>query len=141
MKGAESVEVTTVSDAGQAQAVFMQGKLVFLRPVEDADADALYRWGNDPELRVLTGSEPDCWDHGYGTEAAHLVMEYAFSSLDLHRLAIGVVGFNERALHWWDKLGFRREGLQRDGYFCGGQYNDFVMMSLLKYEYVAQLVR
>ena len=181
-------------DGKLANGVFLAGPRVFLRPVEDGDAELLYKWGNDPELRVLTGavtpepmpaikerigrlqSSPDRWwmiglresgrmigecgllrifwpwrtadvtmilgerdaqGQGYATEAAELVLEYAFASLGLHRLAIGVVGFNERALHWWQKLGFRQEGVQRDGYYGDGRFSDFVMMSLLAPEYRA----
>jgi RimJ/RimL family protein N-acetyltransferase len=53
----------------------------------------------------------------------------------MHRVAIGVVGFNEGALRFWERLGFRKEGMQRDGYYVDGCFHDFVMMSLLKEEY------
>ncbi len=79
-------------------------------------------------------AERDCWGQGLGTEAARLLIDHAFGALSLHRLAIGVVGFNERALRFWESLGFRREGVQRDGYFHAGRFHDFVMMSLLEGE-------
>ncbi len=74
---------------------------------------------------------------GYGSEATLLLMDYAFGALALHRLAIGVVGFNERALRFYEKMGFKREGVQRDGYFYHHQFCDFVMMSILEDEYRA----
>lgn len=74
---------------------------------------------------------------GYGSEATLLLMDYAFGALALHRLAIGVVGFNERALRFYEKIGFKREGVQRDGYFYNHKFCDFVMMSILEDEYRA----
>ena len=35
--------------------------------------------------------------HGLGTQAINALMHYAFGDLHLHRLSIGVVGFNEAA--------------------------------------------
>ena len=66
--------------------------------------------------------------------AARLLVDRAFSGLGLHRLSVGVVDFNEGALRFWERLGFRREGVQRDGYLVDGAFHDFVMMSLLEGE-------
>ena len=62
-------------------------------------------------------------------------MDYAFGSLNFHRLAIGVIDINERALRFYEKAGFRKEGVQRDGYYYNHKYHDFVMMSILEDEY------
>ena len=79
--------------------------------------------------------EREEWGKGYGTEAVLLLLDHAFRHLDFHRAAVGVVGFNERALRFWEKVGFRKEGIQRDGYYYDGKYYDFVMMSILKDEF------
>ncbi len=68
------------------------------------------------DLTIILG-EPAARGRGYGTEAIRLLIDHAFRELRLHRLAIGVVGFNETALAFYEKIGFRREGVQRDGYF------------------------
>jgi diamine N-acetyltransferase len=88
------------------------------------------------DLSIIIGDK-FCWGKGYGHEAIQLLMDYAFGSLALHRLSIGVVGFNERALHFYEKVGFKREGIQRDGYFHNHQFSDFVMMSILEDEFRA----
>ncbi len=82
------------------------------------------------DMSLMLGDR-SAWGQGYGTEAARLLVDHAFGALSLHRLAIGVVGFNERALAFWESLGFRREGIQREGYFHGGRFHDFVMMARL----------
>jgi diamine N-acetyltransferase len=88
------------------------------------------------DLSIILG-EPDARGCGYGTEAITLLMDYAFGALNFHRVAIGVVGFNTRALRFYEKVGFRREGVQRDGYYFDHRYHDFVMMSILEDEFRA----
>jgi diamine N-acetyltransferase len=88
------------------------------------------------DLTIIVGDK-QAWGQGYGTEAIQLLLDYAFGYLNFHRVAIGVVGFNEAALRFYEKIGFHREGVQRDGYYCRHQYHDFVMMSLLEDEYRA----
>ncbi|KYK38303.1 MAG: hypothetical protein AYK18_07825 [Theionarchaea archaeon DG-70] len=92
-----------------------------------------YPW-RTTDLTLIIG-EKDCWGKGYGTEAIHLLLDYAFGYLNFHRVAVGVVGFNENALHFYEKVGFKKEGAQRDGYYYNHTYYDFVMMSILEDEY------
>jgi RimJ/RimL family protein N-acetyltransferase len=61
-------------------------------------------------MTIIIG-EKDKWGKGYGTEAGHLLVNYAFLRLDFHRVSICVVGFNERALKFWENLGFKKEGV------------------------------
>ena len=86
------------------------------------------------DMSVVIG-EKDMWGQGYGTDAGRRLLQYAFDELGFHRVAIGVVGFNTRALRFWTGLGFRQEGVQRQGYYCDNQYSDFIMMSILEDEY------
>jgi RimJ/RimL family protein N-acetyltransferase len=46
-----------------------------------------------------------------------------------------VVGFNKRALRFWESLGFKKEGVERDEYYYDNEYSDGVMMSILEDEY------
>ena len=86
------------------------------------------------DLSIIVG-EKDAWDKGYGSEAIRLLLDYAFGTLNFHRVAVGVVGFNERAIRFYEKAGFKQEGIQRDGYYCNHAYHDFVMLSILEDEF------
>jgi [ribosomal protein S5]-alanine N-acetyltransferase len=41
---------------------------------------------------------PANWNRGFGTEATRLVLRFAFEELNLHRLDLRVLAFNERAI-------------------------------------------
>ena len=86
------------------------------------------------DISIIIG-EKDAWGKGYGTEAILLLLDYAFRCLNFHRVAIGIVGFNKRAISFWKKIGFKKEGVQRDGYYYNHKYFDFVMMSILEDEF------
>lgn len=88
------------------------------------------------DLSIIIG-DASARGQGYGREAIDLMLEYAFGYLNFHRVSIGVVGFNHAALRFYEQVGFKREGIQRDGYFYNRAYSDFVMMSILDHEFYA----
>ncbi|MBD3349513.1 MAG: GNAT family N-acetyltransferase [Candidatus Eisenbacteria bacterium] len=91
------------------------------------------------DMTIILG-DPEARGRGHGTEAGRVLLEFAFEYMGFHRISVGVVGFNEEAVRFWEKLGFSREGVQRDGYLLDGQFHDFVMMSLLEDEWRAHRV-
>lgn len=106
------------------------------KPIGEAGLLRIFYPWRTADLSIILGDK-FAWGKGYGTEVMKLLLDYAFGSLALHRIAIGVVGYNERALKFYEKLGFQREGVQRDGYYTDHRFSDFVMMSILEDEYRA----
>lgn len=72
---------------------------------------------------------------GYGTEATRLMLDHGFGMLNLHRIELDVYSINERAIHVYEKVGFKREGVLRDAHYYNHDYYDVVMMSILEDEY------
>ncbi|MEU3015803.1 MULTISPECIES: GNAT family protein [unclassified Nocardiopsis] len=72
---------------------------------------------------------------GYGTEATDLVLEYAFETAGLHRVALEVFAFNTNAERSYAKSGFVREGVWRQHLRWDGAWHDAVLMSILDHEY------
>lgn len=72
---------------------------------------------------------------GLGTEALRLMLNYGFETLNLHRISLGVYAFNPRAIHVYEKLGFKREGVLRDALYYDGKYHDEIIMSILAHEW------
>lgn len=82
---------------------------------------------------ALRGSK--YYGKGVGTEAARLILEYGFNVLKLHRIDLEVFAFNPRAIHVYEKLGFKREGVRREVLFLDGKYHDVIVMGLLQHEF------
>jgi RimJ/RimL family protein N-acetyltransferase len=104
------------------------------RPIGEAGLLRMFHPWRNTDLTLIIG-EQDAWGQGYGTEALSLLLDYAFGYLGFHRVSVGVVGFNERAIRLYEKAGFKKEGIQREGYYYNHKYHDFVMMSILEDEF------
>ncbi len=86
---------------------------------------------NGSALFHITIGEKDCWGLGYGTEATELMLEHAFERLGIHRVALSVFAFNERAIRTYRKAGFVLEGRARQSIWRDGRYWDELQMSML----------
>jgi RimJ/RimL family protein N-acetyltransferase len=74
---------------------------------------------------------PRFYGRGLGTEAARLIIGYAFGAVGVHRIGLEVYDFNPRARHVYEKLGFVPEGTMRDALRWDGQWVDCHVMGLL----------
>ena len=110
--------------------VLKRGDLV----IGEAGLLRMFRPWRNTDMTIIIG-EKDAWGKGYGTETGHLLLDYAFRRLGFHRISVGVVGFNKRALRFWESLGFKKEGVERDEYYYDNEYSDGVMMSILEDEF------
>lgn len=72
---------------------------------------------------------------GLGTEATKLILGYAFGTLALHRVDLRVLEYNKRAIACYEKCGFVKEGVEREGALVEGKWESDVMMSILDREY------
>jgi Acetyltransferases, including N-acetylases of ribosomal proteins len=79
------------------------------------------------------------WNKGYGTEATKIALDYCFNTLNLHRVGLWVFEFNEKAIHCYEKLGFKKEGISREAVYKNGRYWNSVDMGILKEEWNAKV--
>ena len=86
---------------------------------------------NGSALYHITIGESDAWGHGYGTEATQLMVDHAFGTLGLHRIALFVFEFNERAIRAYQRCGFVIEGRSRESVWRDGRWWDELAMSIL----------
>jgi ribosomal-protein-alanine N-acetyltransferase len=75
------------------------------------------------------------WGNGFMREAIHALLNHAFESLDLRRIEADVDPRNVRSIRVLDRMGFRREGLQRERYVMNGEVQDAVIYGLLSSEW------
>lgn len=72
---------------------------------------------------------------GHGRAALRLIKERAFNRLGTHRLWLGVKEENARARRLYESEGFVREGVLRDAFWTGEEYESLVVMSILESEF------
>jgi RimJ/RimL family protein N-acetyltransferase len=87
---------------------------------------------NGSALYHITIGEQDAWGRGFGTEATQLMLDHAFGTLGLHRIALYVFEFNERAIRAYRRCGFVIEGRSRESIWRDGRWWDELAMSVLE---------
>ena len=75
--------------------------------------------------------EADQRGKGYGSEALRLILDYGFSTLNLHNIMLTVHADNEQAIACYKKAGFREFGRRKEACFKRGRYFDTVYMEIL----------
>ncbi|HEY7523939.1 MAG TPA: GNAT family protein [Candidatus Limnocylindrales bacterium] len=92
---------------------------------------------NGSAMYHITIGEKDTWGQGYGTDATRLMLRHAFETMGLHRIALAVFEFNERAIRSYLSCGFMVEGRAREAIWRDGRWWDELTMSLLEPEWRA----
>ena len=96
------------------------------------------KWRNQSaEMAIGIGDRMD-WGKGYGADALRLILTYAFSELNLHRVGLGVLSYNERAIRAYERAGFVREGVLRQMVQRDGQRFDMYTYGILRDEWLAR---
>ena len=69
----------------------------------------------------------DHWGKGYGTECVALMSDFAFETLNLHKLHASVIDANVGSARILEKNGYVLEGQLKDHFFIEGKYyNDLL---------------
>jgi RimJ/RimL family protein N-acetyltransferase len=68
---------------------------------------------------------------GYGTDAVRVILWVAFNVLGLHSVFLDVMAKNERAIHVYEKVGFKRVGILRESEFLDGEFTNLLYMDIL----------
>jgi ribosomal-protein-alanine N-acetyltransferase len=79
--------------------------------------------------------ERTCWGQGIMPEALRAIIQFGFERMALNRIEADASLENVASIRVLHKLGFQREGLQRQQYFENGEFHDLVLFSLLKSDY------
>ncbi|HEY0068808.1 MAG TPA: GNAT family protein [Chloroflexia bacterium] len=88
----------------------------------------------------ITIAEPDARGRGYGTEAAQLVLDYAFTARGLHSVYLTTAAYNIAGQRAYKKAGFREAGRLRDADFMGGKFWDMLYMDCLSTEFTSPVL-
>jgi [ribosomal protein S5]-alanine N-acetyltransferase len=75
------------------------------------------------------------WGHGYATEAARALLQWAFETLDLNRVQAETDTRNVASARVLEKLSFVREGTLREDCVVNGEVSDSWVYGLLRREW------
>jgi RimJ/RimL family protein N-acetyltransferase len=74
----------------------------------------------------------DLWSKGYGSEALMVMLEYAFNTLNLHKVSAEVYDFNLRSKRCLEKCGLVVEGIQKEHRYRNGRRVDCYLLAVFK---------
>lgn len=128
------IEKKSQDDSGVLLLIALSDNDTVIGDIALQDIDHMNR---NASLRIaMNGDEHS--GKGYGPEAIRLMLEYGFGILNLHRVELEVFDYNERAIKAYEKVGFTREGVQRQVLYYNHRYHDSILMSMLEDEYRAK---
>jgi len=81
-------------------------------------------------IGILIKSESDR-NRGVGAEALQLLINYAFTHLNLHQLFANIDSGNEASLTLFAKFGFENIGVKKEWNLVNGIYKDEVLFQLI----------
>lgn len=75
------------------------------------------------------------WGKSYASEALKSVLKWLFYEQNIHRITLETYATNKRALKFFEKMGFKKEGVLRGAHYADGKYFDIISYGLLKNEF------
>jgi ribosomal-protein-alanine N-acetyltransferase len=97
---------------------------------------SLTRWNPDHRSASLGYCLPQAaWGHGYATEAAGALLEWAFDALGLNRVQAETDTRNGASARVLEKLGFVHEGTLREDCIVNGEVSDSWVFGLIRREW------
>jgi RimJ/RimL family protein N-acetyltransferase len=98
----------------------------------------IHRQDQNAELGIMIGDK-NRWGQGYGREAIELLVHYGFTELNLHRIYLRVDASHAAGIHCYQNCGFVEEGRLRQAVFRHGYFEDHLIMSVLRSEYLEKV--
>jgi RimJ/RimL family protein N-acetyltransferase len=97
---------------------------------------SVYNWSARDAFVGLGIGEREFWGRGYGTDVMRVLLRYAFTEVNLHRVTLTVFEYNPRAIRSYEKAGFRHEGRMRGALNKEGRRWDILVMGILREEWM-----
>lgn len=93
------------------------------------------RLNQTAEFQIMI-AEKSSRSKGAGEYATSEMLKHAFLDMNLNRVELYVLKSNASAMTFYTKLGFIKEGVKRKSVYKNGDFEDLVIMSILKNEFV-----
>lgn len=90
---------------------------------------------NSARLGTVLIGDKDFKGKGYGQKMVKEALKIGFDEYNFHRINLVVFDFNTPAIKAYEKVGFKKEGLQRESRKIGNEYWSLIEMSILEQEW------
>ena len=90
---------------------------------------------NKVEITHVIMDKKNC---SYGKESLQALLKWIFTVKNFHRAFLDCKTYNEVAIHLYESLGFKREGILREHILTNGVYEDLILFGMLKNEYLVE---
>lgn len=90
-------------------------------------------------FHIMLGSAEER-EKGAGSFATEEILKHAFLDMNLNRIELTVLEDNKRAIGLYNKYGFKKEGIKRQATYKNGEFQNMVLMSVLKSEFIAEVI-
>ena len=111
-----------VIEADEAETIWPAGSIAFEVANRRSRIANLYGLMLDPGFR----------GRGVARAATRLFTRHLIGDLNYHRVQLECYGYNERAIHHFERSGFLREGVKRKAYWRNGEWVDGVLFGLVR---------
>ncbi|AOW19171.1 GNAT family N-acetyltransferase [Urechidicola croceus] len=74
---------------------------------------------------------PNNENKGYASEALEILINYAFTHLDLHQIHANITEDNIKSIALFEKFGFKKIGLKKDWIFINGKFKNELLYQLI----------
>ena len=95
------------------------------------------KWGNQSAEMAIGIGDKSYRGKGFGHDGLKLILNYGFNELNLHRISLTVMDYNQAAIKAYERLGFVHEGTQRQAVQRQGKRFDLLSYGILRDEFLA----
>jgi len=82
------------------------------------------------DIGIIVG-EKDYWGKGCATDAIRLISNYAFRTLNIHKVTAGCYKSNAASGKAFENAGFTKEGVRKAHMFYDGEYIDILQYGMI----------
>ena len=71
-------------------------------------------------------------NNGYGAQALELVIDYAFTHLNVHQIFANITATNTKSISLFEKFNFKEVGIKKDWIYSNTTFKDEILYQLIK---------
>lgn len=87
------------------------------------------------DLSIYVGKDKLYIDDIYAIESSHLIIDYGFSVLNLHRIWAEIYSYDKKKIKMFKKLNFELDGIHKETHWENNKWNNSLFYGILSKNY------